>query len=217
MAIPDGVTPNCAADFGRRCQAIGQERRCMADLQGAMSHPEFKSRIHGLVDELAAKYSRSLNLAKRTPFASIEVGTFKAVEDLRRAVEACEFRLLDWTSKLITMPDFILAEHSTLPLYEVTNDELGFPNGCTMAESYVAIKGIGGEILPPEAAFQYCIQYPDQLLRDWRVMYMNPVCGVGSPSIFRITNFDHDRRLSSTSFIPGLRCNGDWIWVYTKS
>ena len=51
---PDLATP--AADYGRRCESIGRERRTVADLQDAMSNPDFKKAHHDLLDRLAREY-----------------------------------------------------------------------------------------------------------------------------------------------------------------
>ncbi len=215
--MSDGVTLECAVDYGRRCQAIGQERRNTADLQDAMSHPDFKPRHHKLLDELAAEYRQSKPLIERPPFASIQVGTFKSVEDLRQALLSGGFRIGEWASDLMARPQFTLvAEPAELKLYRVTNAELGYPKGCRVAEMFAAIERIGGVKLPPEAGAQY-LPHSDLPLGEWRLMYQEPIPDSdGCPRVFDVAHDGYGRWLRSYYADPGRFCYGHRVWVFGR-
>ena len=213
-----GVTPECAVDYGRRCQAIGQERRNTADLQDAMSHPDFKPRHHQLLDELAAEYRQTLPLIERPAFATIQIGTFKEIADLRQALTAGGFRIGDWASDLMGRPEFTLvAEPTEVKLYAATVAELGYPNGCTVAEIIAAIEKIGGVKLPAEAGPQYRLQCLDQLLGEWRLMYQEPITDSdGGLEVFHVVRDESGRWLHSGYAGPEDFYDGDGVWVFGR-
>ena len=127
--MDDGVTIKCAADYGRRCQAIGQERRHTADLQEAMNNPKFKARHHQLLDELATEYRENRPILERPAIATINVGTFQTVDELATAANTPLFYRSDWAKGLMRLGFALVGEPATIELYEATTAELGFPAG----------------------------------------------------------------------------------------
>lgn len=75
VQTPDGVSPGCVQDFVRRCDSIGKERQSTARLQDAMSHPNFKDRVHSVLDDLATEYQeRYRPVLKHHLATTVEVG-----------------------------------------------------------------------------------------------------------------------------------------------
>jgi len=220
MATPDGVTlTNCAEEYGRRAIKIGLERRRVQDLQDAMNHAEFKERHHQLLDQLVREHRHNLQLIERPPFATIEVGTYKTIADLCQALTGSYFPITSGASYLMLRPKFtLLAEPAKLDLHMVSNTQLGHPNGCTVKESFTALKNIGAVKLPPEAGPQYRLQYADQPFGESRYMYMDPIVSLhGNREVFCVKRDDSDRWLDSRFAHPNFFLSSDVIWVYARN
>ncbi len=186
--------------------------------QYILGHKDLAGQLGQIFSELAAEYRQSKPLLERPPFASIQVGTFKAVDELRQALLDGGFHISDWASDLMGRPEFILVPEPTeLKLYSATNEELGFPNGCTVAESFAALERIGAVKLPPEAGPQYRLQYPDQPMGEWRLMYMDPIAGSdGDLRVFDVGRHGGGLWLSGDCASPGRFCRGDRGWVFGR-
>ncbi len=137
-----------------------------------------------------------LPLIERPPFATIQIGTFESVRDLRQALVDRNYRISDDADDLLSRIA-VVSEPAILDLYRVTNAELGLPPRKTLvAETFEAIRKIGGERLPAEAGPQYRLQKPEQSLGECELMCMDPVPGRdGDPLIF------------------GLECYEDGLWL----
>ena len=220
MATPDGVTlaRTLLDDYLRRIEEICKERRNSQDVQHAMSNPNFKTEQHRLMDRLAAEYVCNLPLIERPPFATIEVGTFKTVADLRQTLVASNFRIGNWASDLLDRPEFtLLTEPAKLDLYMASNAELGYPNGCTVAQSFEALEKIGAVKLPPEAGAQYRLRYADQPLNEWRLMYMDPIAdSIGCLEVLAVVRNDGGLWLYGDYASPSYFYVGGGVWVFAR-
>ena len=181
-------------------------------------HPEFASQTHELWDRLAVEQAIRMPLIERPSFATIEVGTFKTVLDLKQALTDGKFRISDWVNNLMGRPKFtLLTEPAKLDLYMASNAELGYPNGCSVRESFEALEKIGAVKLPPEAGAQYRLQYADQFLGEWRLMYMDPITDSNDTLwVFDVGRHDDGPWLSCYCADPDDFCNGDEVWVFAR-
>lgn len=215
--MADRVTLKAAEEYGRRCMKIGQERRSTANLQHAMNHPEFKRRHHDLLDGLVSEYVQMLPLIERPPFATIEIGTFRKVKDLRRALIDGKCRISDYAGNLLDRITLV-SEPGTLDLYGATNAELGLTQGGTVAQTFEAIAKIGGEKLPAEAGPQYRLQNPDQKLGEWEMMYMDPITGHdGYPRVFIVVpGRENGLLLDSIRARPEDFCLAVRVWMFGR-
>lgn len=207
-----GKLEDVARDLVRKHKVNGTE------FQYTLGHPSFASRLGTILSDLANEHRLTQPLIERPPFATIEVGTYKTAEDLRQALTEGGFRIGDWASNLMSRPEFTLrAEPAKLDLYVASNAELGYPNGCTVAQSFEALEKIGAIKLPPEAGAQYRLQYKDQPLGEWRLMYMDPITDShGYLLVFHVVHHDDGLWLYSYYAYPEDFCHGGKIWVFAR-
>lgn len=198
--------------------AAGKYRGGVAKLDLVKGHPEFVRQTHELWDRLVAEQAIRMPLLERPPFATIEVGTHKSVADLRQALIDGDFRIGSWAEDLMGRPEFTLLTEPVKPnLYMASNSELGYPNGCTVAQSFEALEKIGAVKLPPEAGAQFRLQYSDQPLGEWRLMYMDPIADSGGDlRVFDVARGDRGRWLSSSYARPGYFYYGYKVWVFAR-
>lgn len=207
-----GKLEDVARDLVRKHKINGTE------FQHVLGHSSFASRFGAILNELANEHRLTQPLLERPPFATIEVGTYKSVADLRQALTEDGSRIGDWASNLMGRPEFtLLTEPAKLDLYTASNAELGYPNGCTVAQSFEALEKIGAVKLPHEAGAQYRLQYKDQPLGEWRLMYMDPIADSdGCLEVFGVEHIDGGLWLDGDYADPEDFCNGDGVWVFAR-
>ncbi|MCL5406999.1 MAG: hypothetical protein M1429_00665 [Patescibacteria group bacterium] len=213
----DRVTLEPAAeDYGRRCKSIGLERKTVADLQDAMSHPEFKTSHHTLLDRLAVEYRLSKPLIERPPFATIQIGTFKNLNNLRSALKNAKCNISSYADDLFGRVT-LATEPMILDLCRASNAELGLTQGGTVAQTFEAIAKIGGEKLPAEAGPQYRLQNLDQKLGEWELIYMDPIIDrVGCPDVFSVEHGKGGLWLYGYNASPDYFYHAEFVWVFSR-
>jgi len=216
--MSDGVTLKpAAADYGRRCESIGLERREVADLQDAMCHPDFKASHHALLDRLAAEYRQSRPILERPPFATIQLGTFKEVADLHRALLDGGFQIGNWADDLMSRPQFVPSKPGSIQLFRATNAELGYPDGCTVAKSFAALEKLGAVKLPPDAMALLRLVYLDQPLGERLLGYMEPIPDSrGYLKVFYVVRYENGLWLRSYCAYPEHFYSGAEVWVFAR-
>lgn len=220
--LKDGVTlKKCAGDYARRCESIGNERRNIADLQDAMDHPDFKKRHHTLLDELAREHRLAKPLIERAPFLVVPVEWYKKYDSLKKlesAVTVAGNRLCDWGKDILrrmTVSGEI--PESDVEFVDATNAELGYPNGCTVAQTCEAAAEFGFELCRPEDGPLARIAYTEQPMNDWRQMAMKPISvSSGSRGVFSLGRLGDGSWLCSHDGFPGRFCRGDVRWMFRR-
>jgi hypothetical protein len=207
-----GKLEDVARDLVRKYRINGTE------FQYLLGHSSFASRFGEILNDLANEHRLTQPLIERPSFATIEVGTYKTTDDIRQALAAGNFRIGDWASDLMNRPEFtLLTEPAKLDLYMASNAELGYPNGCTVAQSFEALEKIGAVKLPPEAGAQYRLKYADQPLNEWRLMYMDPITGSdGGLGVFSVERDGGGLWLDGRYAGPGRFYGGDYVWVFAR-
>lgn len=222
--MDDSITPNkpdmtnCATDYGRRCQSIGMERRSPRDLDSAMRHPRFKARHHQLLDELAKEYESGRPIMERTPWMTIQLGTYKSNYDLRKDLvkRGHIIGVGDLASDILNKID-VASEPIEVDLMVLSNAELGYPNGCTIAKSFKAGKKLGLELCPAEVGPQLRLQYTDQLMGEWVLVAMDPITdSYGGLSVFSVARDGDGSWLVGRNGHPGRHWDGDFRWVFVR-
>ncbi len=168
------VTLEAVADYGRRCESIGRERRNTADLQDAMNHPEFKDRHHQLLDELAREYCQSKPITERRTWKTVKLGTYKSNSALRKTLLDADFRIGSWADDILKRIE-LAKEPSELELIVIYVAELGFSNGATTEKIYEKAISVGLRLCPAEVGPQLRLQYVDQPNGEWLVVAMDPI------------------------------------------
>lgn len=184
--------------------------------QYILGHPDLAGRVDRIFGEMAAEYRQSIPLIKRPPFATIQIGTFRKVRQLRQKLTDGGYRVSDYAGDLMDRMTLV-TEPMTIDLYRATNAELGLTQGGTVAQSFEAIAKIGGEKLPAEVGPYYRLNNPDQKLGERELMYMDPITGrYGCPRVFSV---DHDRDgvwLGGCRAHPEGFCRAERVWVFGR-
>lgn len=173
--MKDGVTLRIVDDFVRRCQEFARKRQDPADLHDAASHPGFTNGLRDLVDAKSEQFRQMRPIFERPPFASIEVGTFKSVDDLERALRESGENISSRAQQMLHQSDFILAsEPAKLDLYGFRTSDL-YQHGCSMEGAFTMLGWLKALQLPHEAAAQYCLQYKRPLSMQQVAFYTKPL------------------------------------------
>ncbi len=183
---PDLATP--ATDYGRRCENIGRERRTVADLQDAMSNPDFKKEHHDLLDRLASEYRASRPFLERPARWTIKGGGYKSKKDLVNAVKAKGHKISDWATELINNKQFVLmAEGDEYDVFETTVKELTGKDVVTTTELYETQGRLGFCDAPFETALLVRVEYEDQPMDTLQYVLSNPLADAdGDLSVLRV-------------------------------
>lgn len=207
---------NCSDDYARRCKSIGMKRRNPRDLDSAMRHPKFNERHHQLLDDLAKEYEASRPIMERTPWMTIQLGTHKSNKDLRKELEKTGHRIGDWGSDILKKTD-VAPEPTEVDLIVLSNAELGFPNGCTVAQTYEAAQKLGLELCPAEVGPQLRLQYKDQPMNEWVLVAMDPITdSYGYLFVFNVVRDVDGSWLYGSRGHPDRRWYGDDRWVFVR-
>lgn len=154
-------------------------------------------------------------LAERPPFATIQIGTFGSVSDLRKALLDGGYRISDDADDILGRISVAL-KPTLLDLYRITNPELGLPPYETLLdEAFEAIRKMGGEKLTAEVGPQYRLQMPSQA-GECMLIYMDPILGSnGVRLLFGIETHEDDLWLRGCRG-PQEVCNALRIWIFGR-
>lgn len=182
---PGGVTLNpelvtAAADYSRRCESIGLERRTIADLQDAMNHPGFKASHHEMLDRLAKEYRASLPLLERPARFTLELGVYKTKDAMLTTVKGKGHKFSDYALGLIGRDEFVLlGETEKYDFFETTVKEVTGKDSVKTPELYDAMHRLGFIDAPFESASAIREVYDDQPMDEWRAVLSTPIAGAG--------------------------------------
>lgn len=217
----DGITlksdmTNCAADYSRRCQSIGMERKNPRDLDSAMRHSQFKERHHKLLDELSSEYEASRPIMERAPWKTVQLGTHKSHQDLRKALLKDGFKIGDWCDDILKRIS-VAPKPTTVELVLVTGAELGFPNGASRKNIYNKAFNFGLDPCPAEVGPQLRLQYSEQPNGEWILIGMEPIADSdGGLGVLCVAHDDYGRWLNGNNGRPGNFWDGDNRWVFCR-
>lgn len=177
----DGITldadmTNCAADYGRRCESIGKERRNPQDLDDAMRHPNFKAGHHELLDRLAKEYRASLPLLERPARWTIRGGGYKSKQDLVKTVKGNDHEVTDWAMGVVNNKEFVLMKDGDeYDVFQTTVKELTGLDQVKTPELYAAQYRLGFCDAPFETALLVLVEYTDQPMDTWEYALSKPL------------------------------------------
>lgn len=107
-------------------------------------------------------------------FWTIEVGTYKDVESLRKALEESGAGIGTWGEDVLNKIELSQSKQS-LGLVVLSVKELGFPDGAQLQDIYRAANSQGLDRCPAEVGPQLRLQYSDQPEGEWLVVAMEPI------------------------------------------
>ena len=149
-------------------------------------------------------------------FKIIEIGTFKSVGDLRKALRKSGEMISDWASNILNR--ISLSEiKQTLDLVVLSVAELGFPKGAELKDIYKAAEKHGLDLCPAEVGPQLRLQYPDQPAGEWLVIAMEPIKDSdGDLCLFIVEYDDADRWLRAYDGWPDRLWDADDRFVFIR-
>ncbi len=211
-----------ARQIGQMAEDAAKEYQgCDAKLTLVKDYPWLVSRMHDLWNLLAAEQAMHMPLPERPPFATITVGNFASVPTLEHALQSRGYYIGNWAGNLMGCEKFtLLSELGTLDLYRASSAELGYPCGCKVKQNFEALEKIGAKKLPIESGAQLRLQYPGQQpLGEQCLMYMDPIACPDhcSSGVFSVEHGDDGLCLYGFCGDPEAFCEGDKIWVYTRT
>lgn len=184
--------------------------------QYILGHQELVPQLEKMFTDMATEYRLSKPLIERPPFATIQIGTFKNLNDLRSALKNAKCNVSDYADDLLGRIT-LATEPMTLDLYRASNAELGLTKGGTVAQTFEAIDKIGGEKLPAETGPQYRLQNLDQKLGEWELIYMDPIFGrYGYPCVFYVAHYEDGLWLRGNYARPDGFFDADSLWVFGR-
>ena len=181
-------------------------RLALSEVQGPLI--DLLEKVGGRDGEM---WLRGLNkfLRKENPwgekpetFKIIEIGTYKDVKSLRKALEESGAQIGNWASDILNKTKLSKSKQS-LDLVVRSVKELGFPNRAKLEDIYKAAKNQGLDLCPDEVGPQLRLQYSNQPNGEWLVIAMEPIKdSFGDLSLFRVKCDYGDRWLHAVCSRP---------------
>ncbi|MEK7548407.1 MAG: hypothetical protein AAB499_00725 [Patescibacteria group bacterium] len=165
-----------AADYGRRCEKVGLERRTAPDLQHAMNHPSFKGEHHALLGRLAREYRNSLPLLERPPQFSLRLDIFPSKKKMIAITEAEGHEVSNDAKSVANHKDFHLYTRTEIfDFIPGTVEEVTGEDSVKTPELYAAQARLGLIVAPHPSAFAIRNEYTDQPMDEWRSVLSEPL------------------------------------------
>ena len=149
-------------------------------------------------------------------FKTIEIGTYKDVKSLRKAIEAPGARISSWAGGILNKTPLSKSKQF-LDLVDVSVKELGFPQGAQLKDIYEAAKNLGLDLCPAEVGPQLRLQYPGQPYGEWLVIAMEPISDSGGVlRLFFVRRDGGVRWLHAYHGNPDLRWDAGVRFVFVR-
>ena len=188
---------------------------------------------------------RPLHERKRSPWKTVQIGTFQSKEELYRALfdsgiyvargrvvlsskerEEWYRPLFDsgsnidpgWSGSELFKELKVAASPSTIELYLLSSADLGLPNGGRITHIYDAAERLGFATVPAEVGPQLLLQHGHELAPDeqW-VIGMDPyVNRYDTSHIFSVERTDKGLWLFSNTYARFSLCHGNVCWVFCR-
>lgn len=150
----------------------------LAIFQYILGHPNLAPQVDKMFASMAAEYWQSKPLIERPASLIARVGTLKTVAELRQAITVVDCRISDWANDLMSQPAFkagIVQTEEDVEFIFASNTELGYPQGCTRAQTYEAGLRLGWKLCFPSDAIEIRRNYLEQPNGEWAFVAMRPI------------------------------------------
>ena len=138
----------------------------------------------------------------REKFISIEIGKYKTVDTLKKAVLK-DNKIGDFASKMLEK--ITLSKKEKIDLVKITVSELGFTSWTKLSDIYVKAEELGYELCSQETGAYLRIEDRSD---NCYVVAMKPITGSdGDPSVFNLAHDDSGLWLNDDWATPG----DDWL------
>ena len=125
-----------------------------------------------------------MNLADVPVWKRITLGSYKGVNQLRKALDAARVRIGDSADEILGKPAFHFSQTRTdVDLVVVSVSELGFQDATSLAEIYRRAGELGLELCPAEVAPLLRLHYVNQPMGEFLNVAMRPIATYGGELI----------------------------------
>ena len=150
---------------------------------------------------------------------TIKLGTFKNVDEIRKALKAKENFISDWANDILGEPAFKVSEtEQDVELVNVSVEELGFKNSARYADICKRALELGLDLCPAEVGPQLRLQFKDQPKGTYVVVAMEAITDSdGNLFVFFVKRVDDgERYLSANSGYADLVWNAHYRFVFLR-
>lgn len=196
-------------DIVRKGNIIGPE------FQHMIGHPLFKNELEAIVNSKVLEYRRTRPLIER-PGQKLQLGECKSSEDMRKRLitKGCQFG--SWGADILnhTTPVTIPIE---IEVVEASNAELGYPGGCTVAQTFEAGLKLGWELCDHEVGPEYLLQDLDLPKGQNLRVAMKPITDSdGNLEVFCVARDDYGQKLGGDYGYPDYFYGGGNVWLFRR-
>jgi hypothetical protein len=193
---------------------LSDARGPLADLLEKLDGPSGEDWMRGF-----KKFLRKENpWEKLKTFKVIEIGTYKSVKPLRKALEKSGARIGDWAGVILNKTKLSKSKQF-LDLVVLTVRELGLPRDSELKDIYEAAKNQGLDLCPAEVGPLLRLQYTDQPRGEWLIIAMEPIRikdPFTNPFLFHVECFDGDCFLNAQQGYPPNRPGLVYRFVFVR-
>ena len=141
---------------------------------------------------------------------TIKLGTFKNVDEIRKALKAGRHSIGDWANDILGKPAFKVSKtEQDVELVNVSVEELGFKNGACYADICKRALELGLDLCPAEVGPQLRLQFKDQPKGTYVVVAMEAI----TDSDGRLRVFSVGRDDDGEQSLCALSGRADRVWV----
>lgn len=180
--------------------------------QYILGHPELVPQLEKMFTGMTTEYRRTRPLIERHG-QKLQLGVRKSSEEMRQALLAKGCQISNLGGDILNRITLVSAPME-IEVIEATNAELGYPNGCTVAQTCEAGLKLGWELCEHEVG-------PECLLQDLDLpngsVAMKPIADSdGRLRVFGVEHDDDGRWLSGYYGHPDYFYYGDDVWLFRR-
>ncbi|MEI6420233.1 MAG: hypothetical protein WCO30_01240 [bacterium] len=178
----------------------------MSNMLGGITLAETRGAISDLMEKLSGEHdvewltALKKFLRRENPWEkrewrawkTIKLGTFKNVDEIRKALKAGRHSISDWAKNILGKPAFKVSEtEQDVELVNISVEELGFKEGARYADICKRALEFGLNQCPAEVGPQLRLQFKDQPKGTYVVVAMEAIADSnGDLSVFYLKRYD---------------------------
>ena len=163
--------------------------------------------------------NQTLPLVERLSFLTVRVGTLKTAEAMRQALRGANCRTSVLAGDMMNQPAFaagIVQEEEDVNFVIAYNAKLGYPEVCTVTQTYEAARKRGWRTCEPPDAIYLRLATHDQPEGEWFLVATDPPIAAsdGYLKVFGVARVSGGCRLGGCRGGPGHLWGGHYRWAF---
>lgn len=185
------------------------------EFQHVIGHPLFKKELDAIVNSKVVEYRQMLPLIDR-PGQKLQLGVRKSAEEMRKRLITKGCQIGNWGSDILKHITLV-SSPIEIEVVEASNAELGYPGGCTVAQTYEAGLKLGWELCDHEVGPEYLLQDLDLPKGQYRRIAMKPIAVSGvNLRVFGVVHGGGGRDLDGCCGGPDDFYFGGRVWLFRR-